>query len=61
MALEGILSQSDFLTYGGIAVLVVIVLVLLKQHFNGGICSITEVNLQGKYAVITGGNSGIGA
>ena len=34
---------------------------LLKQYFNGGVYQQKNINLKGKFAVITGGNSGIGA
>ncbi len=46
------------LTY---AVVPLLSLVLLKLYFRGGRFSIPKVDLSGKYAVVTGGNSGIGA
>ena len=45
----------------GICGSVVVVLVLLKKYFNGGVYKQTVQDLSGKYAVVTGGNSGIGA
>jgi short-subunit dehydrogenase len=39
----------------------VIVLILLKKYFSGGVFNIPNVDLSDKYAVVTGGNSGIGA
>jgi hypothetical protein len=36
-------------------------LFFLKQHFNGGVYRKQPLRLEGKYAVVTGGNSGIGA
>ena len=43
------------------AVPIVIVLVLFKKYFGGGAFNIPNVDLADKYAVVTGGNSGIGA
>lgn len=43
------------------AVPILIVLVLLKKYFSGGVFNIPNVDLTDKYAVVTGGNSGIGA
>ena len=41
---------------------VLLLLILLKQYFNGGWFNIPKtLSLKGKRAVITGGNSGIGA
>jgi hypothetical protein len=51
-------TASDFLTK---TLTFVIVVVLLKRYFRGGQFALPEVDLQGKYAVVTGGNSGIGA
>ena len=39
----------------------VFVLYLLKIYFSGGVYRERKIDLKGKYAVITGGNSGIGA
>jgi hypothetical protein len=33
----------------------------LKKYFNGGSFNIPNINLKGKNAIVTGGNSGIGA
>lgn len=43
------------------AVPIVIVLVLLKKYLSGGVFNIPNVDLSDKFAVVTGGNSGIGA
>lgn len=40
---------------------IVIALVLLKKYFSGGVFNIPNVDLSDKYAIVTGGNSGIGA
>ena len=61
MTLESIFLQTEALQYLGIGTLVIFLLVLVKKYFSGTMCDIKEVNLQGKYEVITGGNSGIGA
>ena len=45
---------TKFLIFG-------IVVVLLKRYFRGRQFNIPKVNLEGRYAVVTGGNSGIGA
>ena len=37
------------------------IIALLKKYFNGGSFSIPNISLKGKTAVVTGGNSGIGA
>ena len=55
------LQPTNLLNYVLIALTVTTILVLLKKFFNGGVCNITTLDLKGKYAVITGGNSGIGA
>jgi hypothetical protein len=55
------IAPAHLLNYLLIAVTVTTILVLLKKYFNGGKCNITTIDLKGKYAVITGGNSGIGA
>ena len=39
----------------------VTIIALLKKYFNGGSFSIPNISLKGKTAVVTGGNSGIGA
>ena len=39
----------------------VVVLAIIKKHFSGGVYQQKVGNLAGKFAVITGGNSGIGA
>lgn len=54
-------TPTHLLNYILIAVTITTILVLLKNYFKGGICNITTLDLKGKYAVITGGNSGIGA
>jgi short-subunit dehydrogenase len=43
------------------AIPTLVVLVLLKRYFSGGVFNIPKVDLSDKYAVVTGGNSGIGA
>lgn len=43
------------------AVPILIILALLKKYFSGGVFNIPDTDLSGKYAVVTGGNSGIGA
>jgi hypothetical protein len=54
--------EQDYLTYAILGVLVIATLILLKKYFNGGVfLPSSEINLQGFHAVITGGNSGIGA
>lgn len=46
----------------GISIAVIFVLFALKIYFNGGVYDIPKgTSLAGKYAVVTGGNSGIGA
>lgn len=42
------------------AIVGIIVLVLLRKFFKGGVFKISGINLKGKYAIITGGNTGIG-
>ena len=37
------------------------IIALVKNYFNGGSFSIPNISLKGKTAVVTGGNSGIGA
>ena len=44
-----------------IATAFITLLVLLKKYVNGGTFSIPNISLKGKTAVVTGGNSGIGA
>lgn len=41
--------------------IVIPLIVILKLYFRGGQYTIPKVDLSGKYAVVTGGNSGIGA
>jgi NAD(P)-dependent dehydrogenase (short-subunit alcohol dehydrogenase family) len=40
---------------------VIVALYFIKQHFRGGKYRHQDIDLKGKTAVITGGNSGIGA
>ena len=40
---------------------ILILLSLLKKYFSGGVFNIPNTDLSDKYAVVTGGNSGIGA
>ena len=61
MALQQLLTQEKLLLLLGIAIPTTVVLVLLKKYFNGGVFGIDSIDLKGKFAVITGGNSGIGA
>lgn len=61
MSFTEIFAQSEVLAYLPYGILGLVLLVLLKKHLNGEVCDITELNLEGKHAVITGGNSGIGA
>lgn len=45
-----------------LVVLAVIIFIgLLKLYFRGTQYNIPNVDLKGKYAIVTGGNSGIGA
>ena len=39
----------------------VIGIIAIKKFFNGGSFNTPNINLKGKNAVVTGGNSGIGA
>lgn len=39
----------------------IVILILLKSFFRGGQFDIPKIDLTGKYAIVTGGNSGIGA
>lgn len=43
------------------ASILVVVVTLLKIFFRGTQFQIPEIDLTGKYALVTGGNSGIGA
>lgn len=49
------------LTLQQLLLIAVPIVVLLKLYFRGGQYTIPKVDLTGKYAVVTGGNSGIGA
>jgi NAD(P)-dependent dehydrogenase (short-subunit alcohol dehydrogenase family) len=51
-------TLQDLLIFTSILVLAVLV---LKAFFRGGHFKVPKVDLAGKYAVVTGGNSGIGA
>lgn len=44
-----------------VCILIIIILFFLKRYFNGGVFNSPKIDLSGKYAVVTGGNSGIGA
>lgn len=64
--LEGITKYTDLTNcslqcVAMYAVPIVIVLILFKKYFSGGVFNIPNVDLSDKYAVVTGGNSGIGA
>jgi hypothetical protein len=46
----------------GLCIAIILALFALKIYFNGAVYEIPkETSLVGKYAVVTGGNSGIGA
>ena len=55
------LATIDPLQQLALAIATIVLLVLLKKYFNGGLFKYNTVELNGKYAVVTGGNSGIGA
>lgn len=40
---------------------IIVILFIIKRYFSGGQYKQKNVDLTGKYAVVTGGNSGIGA
>jgi hypothetical protein len=44
-----------------VGTLFIVVVVILKTYLRGGQFKIPNVDLTGKFAVVTGGNSGIGA
>lgn len=43
----------------GVCAVVVVLMVLVKRYYNGGVCYANR-DLTGKVLVITGGNSGVG-
>lgn len=55
------LLPSNLLPNLYIIFVVIALLVAVKLYFNGGIFKLTKVDLSGKTAIVTGGNSGIGA
>lgn len=61
MRLEQFFTPEKLPLLLGIGIPVTVLLVLLKKYFNGGVFGVDSIDLKGKYAVITGGNSGIGA
>lgn len=55
------LLQSNLIANSYIVPLVIAILVAIKIYFNGGVFKHSKVDLSGKSAIVTGGNSGIGA
>lgn len=51
-------SLKDLLIF---TALFAVIIVILKAYFRGGQFNVPEIDLTGKYAIVTGGNSGIGA
>ena len=52
---------KDMIEYLLSAAIALIIVILIKRYVNGPSHNYSHLCLKGKYAIITGGNSGIGA
>lgn len=52
--------DTENLQTAAIALAVMSVIFLLKKYFSGGVFIVPSVDLSDKYAIVTGGSSGIG-